>query len=278
MILVALAARRIPPRGARDSGEPHARIGHGAAVSERVSDDRPGDELPEDLDVTAYVGPYVFPDIKRRRIAGTLYAVIAAFCLWAGLAHSNGGFLFAAVLLLAIAAYHFVAGWPLKVDQTDALAVASRTVGIPRRARVGAARVARAAVAADVAHLALQRRRTTDDARARRARRGRRARDRRVHRTQPRRLVAVHVAYFRISETCFDRRSRRARWDLSTRSGHASVRRCVRSTANGSDCLTRAPPTSCAVRRVGLTVRTRPSDRQWGPELPVRPASEEHRG
>ena len=29
-----------------------------------------GDALPEDLDVTAYVGPYVFPDIRRRRIAG----------------------------------------------------------------------------------------------------------------------------------------------------------------------------------------------------------------
>src|SRR3954471_20571295 len=96
-----------------------------------MADDRPGDELPEDLDVTAYVGPYVFPDIKRRRIAGTLYAIIAVVCFWAGLAHSNGGFLFAAGLLLAIAAYHFAAGWPLKVDQTDALAVASRTVGFP---------------------------------------------------------------------------------------------------------------------------------------------------
>ncbi len=31
--------------------------------------DDTGDELPEDLDVTAYVGPYVFPDIRRRRIA-----------------------------------------------------------------------------------------------------------------------------------------------------------------------------------------------------------------
>ena len=30
-----------------------------------------GDELPADLDVTAFVGPYTFPDISRRRIAGT---------------------------------------------------------------------------------------------------------------------------------------------------------------------------------------------------------------
>ena len=34
-------------------------------------------------------------------------------------------------LLLLIAVYHYVAGWHLEVDQTDALAVASRTVGFP---------------------------------------------------------------------------------------------------------------------------------------------------
>ena len=89
------------------------------------------DELPEDLDVTAYVGAYVFPDMRRRRIAGTIYAGLGALALWAGLASGNGGLLFGAILLLAIAGYHFLAGWPLNVDQTDALAVASRTVGFP---------------------------------------------------------------------------------------------------------------------------------------------------
>jgi hypothetical protein len=96
--------------------------------SNRVSD---GDDLPEDLDVTAYVGPYVFPNIRRRRIAGTLYAVLGLGVLWAALASANRGLLFGAILLLAIAAYHFVAGWPLEIDQTEALAVASRTVGFP---------------------------------------------------------------------------------------------------------------------------------------------------
>jgi len=93
--------------------------------------DHGGDELPEDLDVTAYVGPYVFPDIKRRRIAGTLYALVAAFALWGALATANAGLWFGAILLGVIAIYHFIAGWPLRVDQTDALAVASRTVGFP---------------------------------------------------------------------------------------------------------------------------------------------------
>ena len=36
----------------------------------RASPTSAGDALPEDLDVTAYVGPYLFPDIRRRRIAG----------------------------------------------------------------------------------------------------------------------------------------------------------------------------------------------------------------
>jgi hypothetical protein len=90
-----------------------------------------GDDLPEDLDVTAYVGPYVFPDIRRRRIAGTLYAVFGLGVFWTALVSANRGLLFGAILLLAIAAYHFVAGWPLKIDQTEALAVASRTVGFP---------------------------------------------------------------------------------------------------------------------------------------------------
>ena len=90
-----------------------------------------GDALPEDLDVTAYVGPYVFPDIRRRRIAAYCYVGIGVLTVWAGLAADNGGLLFGGIALLLIAAYHFVAGWPLRIDQTEALAVASRTVGFP---------------------------------------------------------------------------------------------------------------------------------------------------
>lgn len=91
-----------------------------------------GDELPEDLQPSlAYVGPYVFPDIRRRRIAGALYALVGAAACWVGAASGNGGLLFGGALLLAVAAYHFAASWPLHVDQTEALAVASRTVGFP---------------------------------------------------------------------------------------------------------------------------------------------------
>jgi len=98
---------------------------------ETVPGPEEGDSLPEDLDVTAYVGPYVFPDIRRRRIAGACYVVIGAVSLWGGLAAGNRGLTLGGVLLLVIAAYHFVAAWHLRIDQTEALAAASRTVGFP---------------------------------------------------------------------------------------------------------------------------------------------------
>ena len=100
-------------------------------ADDAVPDPEPGDELPEDLDVTAYVGPYVFPDIRRRRIAGGCYAVIGAVSLWGGLTAGNRGLTLGGVLLLVIAVYHFVTAWHLGIDQTEALAVASRTVGFP---------------------------------------------------------------------------------------------------------------------------------------------------
>jgi hypothetical protein len=88
-----------------------------------------GDVLPEELDVTAYVGPYLFPSTRRRRIAGTIYAVLALFCLLGWLASDNGGLLAAAIFLALVTIYSFVTAWPLAVDQTEALLIATRTVG-----------------------------------------------------------------------------------------------------------------------------------------------------
>ena len=90
-----------------------------------------GDSLPEDLDVTAYVGPYLFPDVRRRRIAGTLHGVVAVGAFAGGVASGNAGLLAASALLALIAAYHFVAGYHLVLDQTAALTAASRAVGFP---------------------------------------------------------------------------------------------------------------------------------------------------
>jgi hypothetical protein len=95
-------------------------------------EDRPAtDALPEDLDVTAFVGPYQFPGTHRRRIAGSIYLGLAVVCgIGAGVS-GNVGLVAATVLLVVIGGYHLLAAWPLRVDQTDALTVASRTVGFP---------------------------------------------------------------------------------------------------------------------------------------------------
>jgi hypothetical protein len=87
------------------------------------------DELPTDLDVTAYVGPYLFPSMTRRRIPATMYVVLAAGCLLGYAVSSNNGLLAAAIVLGLIALYHYASAWPLNVDQTEALLIASRTAG-----------------------------------------------------------------------------------------------------------------------------------------------------
>lgn len=95
------------------------------------------DELPADLDVTGYVGPYQFPDNSRRRIPAAIYAAIAAICVvvWVvgngSTAWVNHGWLWAAGALAAVALYSFTSGWRMHVDETEALMAAQRAVGFP---------------------------------------------------------------------------------------------------------------------------------------------------
>jgi hypothetical protein len=95
------------------------------------------DELPEDLDVTAYVGPYTFPDIKRRRIPGVIYMMLGGLMFALGATRGdegvfvNRGFTAVGVALVAIGLYHLRAAWPLLVRETDALVAATREVGFP---------------------------------------------------------------------------------------------------------------------------------------------------
>jgi hypothetical protein len=96
-----------------------------------MSDDEQRDTLPTELDVTRYVGPSVFPNVARRRIAAALYTLVALACLVGFLVSGNGGLLAGALILGVIAAYHVVAGWNLAIDETQALVVASRAVGFP---------------------------------------------------------------------------------------------------------------------------------------------------
>jgi hypothetical protein len=99
--------------------------------------DDPGDALPEDLDVTALVGPYVFPDNARRRIQGWIYLGAAAVVglLWVlrrdGGVLVNDGWAIVAGVLALLGAYCMLSAAPLKVRELDALAAAAHEVGFP---------------------------------------------------------------------------------------------------------------------------------------------------
>ena len=90
-----------------------------------------GDTLPEDLDVTAFVGPYLFPSMRRRRIPAYMYVILGLLCLGGYAITANNGLLASAIFLGLVALYHFASAWPLVIDQTEALLIATRTVGFP---------------------------------------------------------------------------------------------------------------------------------------------------
>ncbi len=111
-----------PTREARPAGQAPAE-GH-------------ADVLPDDLDVTGMVGPYVFPDNARRRIPGFIYLGMAAATVLVTLVAGdspmvNGGLLVGAAGLALVGAYHLQAGWRLGADEADALVAAVRAAGFP---------------------------------------------------------------------------------------------------------------------------------------------------
>lgn len=102
-----------------------------------VDDAEVTDVLPEDLDLTGMVGPYVFPNNNRRRVPAVLYGMVGvAVCGWYLLSGDdatlvNRGVFIGGLGLIAVGVYSFIAGWNLDVDETDALVEATRTVGFP---------------------------------------------------------------------------------------------------------------------------------------------------
>lgn len=104
---------------------------------DQPNDDEIHDELPEDLNAVNFVGPYSFPDNARRRMQGALYLGVAALCLVIWLVGGsdgvlvNDGFLAAAMGFTLFGLYCFAAGYRTKVDETDALVIATRTAGFP---------------------------------------------------------------------------------------------------------------------------------------------------
>lgn len=100
------------------------------------SEDSDPEGLPADLDPSRGVGSYRFPDNSRRRIAGGLYVILGAATLGAAVALDgsvwvNSGLVIAAAALILVGLYYIQAGWPLSVDEGDALVAATRAVGFP---------------------------------------------------------------------------------------------------------------------------------------------------
>lgn len=101
--------------------------------------DQPGDDvrdaLPDDLNASAYVGPYMFPDNSRRRRPAIIYLAIAVVSLVVWIARRDGhvlvneGWLWAAVLFGAVGAFSFTSGWRMHVDEKEALVAAQGAVG-----------------------------------------------------------------------------------------------------------------------------------------------------
>ena len=88
------------------------------------------DQLPEDLQPGMVdMEDYLFPDNARRRIPGLMYLIIGfgliALALVKGDAvFTNRGFLAAGIALVAFGIYSYVSGWPLVLDEQDALVAA----------------------------------------------------------------------------------------------------------------------------------------------------------
>jgi hypothetical protein len=92
------------------------------------------DELPEELDASSYVGMYTFPNNNRRRISGLVLAAGGLLCVAVFLVSGEGvlvnrGLFDGGLFLLALACYHFASGVTLRVDETDALVAATKTIG-----------------------------------------------------------------------------------------------------------------------------------------------------
>lgn len=79
-----------------------------------------GEVIADEID-PEFVGPYRFPDPSRRRLAGFIYLVLTVLVAvviepWV------------ALLPLGVAAWHFLAAWPLRIEQEAALPRAAAAV------------------------------------------------------------------------------------------------------------------------------------------------------
>ncbi len=103
-----------------------------------AEDEEIRDELPEELDASNFVGPYLFPNNNRRRIPAVLYGLmgLAAIGLWLATRNDdpvlvNAGLLWGGIALVLFGIYSYQAGFDLDFDERDALTAAGRAVDFP---------------------------------------------------------------------------------------------------------------------------------------------------
>ncbi len=130
------------------------------------------DELPDDLNAVDDVGPYQFPDNKRRRVPAYMYLGVGAIllALWIASRSNDGslvnrGFGLGGALLIALGLYGLKAGPAMVVTDTDALAAASSANRISGWPCVGAIGLAGLGLAPHVANPLLLGRKPADQAR-----------------------------------------------------------------------------------------------------------------
>lgn len=84
-----------------------------------------------------FVGPHTFPNNNRRRIPAVIYILAGAAIMALYSARGsdsplvNVGLLWAGVGLVLFGVYGLVAGWTLRVEESDALVNAARYLGFP---------------------------------------------------------------------------------------------------------------------------------------------------
>ena len=84
--------------------------------------------VPEDLDANV-VGPFLFPNPVRRRLAAWVYAATGLFAIIAAQTFLTPGMTVVGLVFLALAGYQMLVATETKLDETDALAAAGAHAG-----------------------------------------------------------------------------------------------------------------------------------------------------
>src|SRR5680860_1044676 len=84
--------------------------------------------VPDDLDANV-LGPFMFPNPSRRRLAGIVYAAAGVVALVSGQTFLTPGMTVVGVVFLALAVYQMMVAIDIKLDEKEALNAAGSHAG-----------------------------------------------------------------------------------------------------------------------------------------------------